>query len=97
LLRLSDIVTRYGGEEFVVILPNTNTTGAIEVAERIKQNILNLGIKHEDSIVRNIVTVSQGIGEIKDKEHSVYDCLIHADQSLYVAKNHGRNRIEVCV
>ncbi|MGV8906278.1 MAG: diguanylate cyclase [Acetobacterium sp.] len=97
LLRLSDIVTRYGGEEFVVILPNTNTTGAIEVAERIKQNILNLGIKHEDSIVKKIVTVSQGIGEIKDKEHSVYDCLMHADQSLYQAKNHGRNRIEVCV
>lgn len=97
LLRLSDIVTRYGGEEFVVILPNTNADGAIEVAERIKKNILNLGIKHEDSIVENEVTVSQGIGEINDKEHSVYDCLMHADQSLYLAKNNGRNRIEVYI
>lgn len=97
LLRLSDIVTRYGGEEFVVILPNTNANGAVEVSERIKKKILNLSIKHEDSIVENLVTVSQGIGEINGKEHSVHDCLMHADRSLYQAKNNGRNRIEVYI
>lgn len=97
LLHLSDIATRYGGEEFVVILPNTNINGAIQVAERIKQNILNLAIKHEDSNVKNVVTISQGIAEINNEKHSVHECLMNADQSLYQAKKNERNRIEVCI
>lgn len=95
LHHLSDIVTRYGGEEFVVILPNTNTHGAIKVAERIKESVINLGIDHEGSHVKSVVTVSQGIGEINNEKYSVCDCLMLADQSLYEAKKNGRNRIEI--
>lgn len=96
LHRVIDIVVRYGGEEFLVILPNTTKIGALEVAERIQQGFLELGIKHEASNVEKFVTVSQGVAEISNETHSVFDCLIQADQLLYKAKENGRNRIEVC-
>lgn len=94
LHRFPDIPTRYGGEEFTVILPYTNSDGAYEVAERIRQNILNMGIKHEDSTVAKCVTVSQGIAEMRGSSDSIYACLMQADQALYLAKENGRNRIE---
>lgn len=93
LLRPSDIAMRYGGEEFVVILPNTKMHGAQRVAERIRQNITNLAIDHEDSTVSKVVTLSQGIAEMNNKEDTVYECLKNADRSLYEAKNQGRNMI----
>jgi len=94
LLRPSDIVSRYGGEEFVVVLPDTNIKGAINVAKRIKENILNLAIQSETSITNKVVTVSQGISEINKKYDSVNKCLINADKALYMAKNNGRNAIQ---
>jgi len=97
LLRPSDIAVRYGGEEFVVILPNTNINGAHRVAERIRRNIINLAIKHEASTVSEVVTLSQGIAEMNNINDTVYDCLKNADKSLYKAKNNGRNTIEILV
>ncbi|HBW36845.1 MAG TPA: hypothetical protein DEF89_16695 [Desulfosporosinus sp.] len=94
LLRPSDIVVRYGGEEFVVILPNTNKNGALRVAERIRKNISNLAIKHEASTVSKVVTLSQGIAEMNTINDIVYECLKNADKSLFSAKNNGRDRIE---
>jgi len=93
LLRPSDVVVRYGGEEFVVILPNTNINGAYRVAERISRNISNLAIKHAASTVSEVVTLSQGISEMNGKNDTVYECLKNADRSLYEAKNKGRNMI----
>jgi len=95
LLRPSDIAVRYGGEEFVVILPNTKINGALRVAERIRQNIINLAIKHETSTVSEVVTLSQGIAEMNNKDDTVYECLKKADASLYEAKNNGRNSIKI--
>lgn len=95
LLRQEDIVVRYGGEEFLVILPHTEAKGAVEVAERIKQNILELQIIHEDSNVEDVVTVSQGISVMNHEKGSIYEGLIEADQLLYRAKKNGRNRIEM--
>lgn len=94
LLRPSDIAVRYGGEEFVIILPNTGINGALRVAERIRQNIVSLAIKHADSSVSEVVTLSQGIAEMKTINDTVYECLRKADQSLYKAKNNGRNTID---
>ncbi|MBC2727129.1 diguanylate cyclase [Desulfosporosinus sp.] len=93
LLRPSDIAVRYGGEEFVVILPNTKLNGAYRVAERIRQNIINRGIKHVASAVSDVVTLSQGIAEMSDINDTVDKCLRNADQSLYEAKKNGRNTI----
>ena len=98
LLRPSDIVVRYGGEEFVVILPNTNSDGAHRVAERIRRNIINLAIKHEASTVSEVITLSQGIAEMNNNNNdTVYECLKNADKSLYKAKKNGRNTIEIWV
>lgn len=94
LLRETDIAIRYGGEEFLAVLPNTNVNGALEVAERIKEKIAKLNIPHADSKVAKFVTVSQGIVEIKDPRDSVYEGLTLADHLLYQAKKNGRNRIE---
>ncbi|PRR83717.1 GGDEF domain-containing response regulator [Clostridium vincentii] len=96
LLRPSDIVIRYGGEEFVAILPDTNIEGALSVAQRIKENILRLAIKNEASTINDFVTVSQGIAEINNKNNSVHKCLINADKALYMAKENGRNEIKIC-
>jgi len=85
---------RYGGEEFVVILPNTDIHGAQRVAERIRRNLINLAIKHEASTVSEVVTISQGIAEMNNKNDTVYECLKNADVSLYEAKNNGRNTIK---
>lgn len=94
LLRPSDIAVRYGGEEFVVILPNTTINGAYNVAERIRRNITNLAIKHETSTISKVVTLSQGIAEMKNQNDTVYECLKNADKYLYEAKKNGRNAIE---
>ncbi len=94
LLRPSDLVIRYGGEEFVVILPDTNMEGALGVAKRIKENILHLAIEHEASTVNKFVTVSQGIAKINDRNDTINSCLITADKALYMAKANGRNTIE---
>ena len=94
LLRPSDIAVRYGGEEFVVILPNTSINGAYNVADRIRKNIINLAIKHEASTISEVVTLSQGIAELKNQDDTVYECLKNADKYLYEAKKNGRNAIE---
>ncbi|WP_071191425.1 diguanylate cyclase [Trichormus sp. NMC-1] len=91
--RPTDLVARYGGEEFTVLLPNTNLEGAIKVAARIQQAIHDLAIPHEQSNVKDIVTVSLGIASVVPTLEVQPDTLIaYADQALYNAKQQGRDR-----
>lgn len=91
--RPTDLVARYGGEEFTVLLPNTDLEGAIKVAARIQQAIHDLAIPHEQSNVKDIVTVSLGIASLIPKLEVKPDTLIaYADQALYDAKQQGRDR-----
>lgn len=94
LLRPTDSASRYGGEEFVVILSNTGEKGAREVAERIRKNILEQQIPHEDSLVNSHVTISIGISEKISKTDTIFECIKRADTALYQAKENGRNRVE---
>lgn len=90
--RPADLVARYGGEEFAVILPNTGHHGAIQVAESIKQEIIQLKIPHAKSDVSEFVTVSQGVATATPDGKRRTDMLVEvADQSLYQAKERGRN------
>jgi len=90
--RPNDIVARYGGEEFTVILPNTSAKDAAQVCERIIAGFKKLAWQHEYSTCSDYVTVSGGLAEL-DK-HMDSDSLIkQADDSLYQAKEDGRNRI----
>lgn len=96
LKRPSDLAGRYGGEEFIVILPNTNTSGAIEVAENIKKHLFEMNIEHAQSDVATHLTLSFGIASCVPCEESSLDKLIlSADKALYKAKRQGRNQISV--
>ncbi|HDZ84312.1 MAG TPA: GGDEF domain-containing protein, partial [Nitrospirae bacterium] len=79
-----DLAVRYGGEEFLVLLPETDLEGARDVAERIRQTI---------EATTN-VTVSLGVTSYHEKMHQE-EIVIKADKALYMAKNNGRNRVEV--
>jgi diguanylate cyclase (GGDEF)-like protein/PAS domain S-box-containing protein len=91
LQRTTDLVSRFGGEEFVVLLPETDGAGAFEIAERIRMNIEALGIKHSQSKA-GFVTVSIGIRALKADQLNKIDLFKHSDIALYSAKNNGKNR-----
>lgn len=92
--RGSDFVSRYGGEEFVVILPATDLNGAKNIANKLKEAIENLNILHAYSRTSNHVTISLGCASLKiENEGECKKLLILADEMLYKAKGAGRNRV----
>lgn len=91
--RPGDLVTRYGGEEFAVILPNTDYQGALTVAHKIHANIAKSDIAHPNSNVSCSITVSIGLAAGLPSTHNTPEHLLHtADRALYDAKLSGRNR-----
>lgn len=93
LLREDDVICRYGGEEFAVILPNTDTEGALAIAERITQQVAALNIPNEKSPL-GIVTISSGLC-VMSRSASYEKLIQSADTALYFAKRSGKNRVEV--
>jgi two-component system chemotaxis family response regulator WspR len=91
--RGGDLVARYGGEEFGVVLPNTPITGAITVAEALRQHIVSLAIPHEASDVASCVTLSLGIAGGIPETTDASALVSAADGALYEAKRQGRNRV----
>ncbi len=86
-VREVDKVFRWGGEEFVVILPYTDIDSSASVAEKIRQKIEHYNFKIDQAI-----TSSFGVVQYS-KEHSLREFMEHADEALYQAKEHGRNQI----
>ena len=91
-IRDADIIGRYGGEEFIIILPRTDLSSALNVAERVRKMIEASKMKDPEGNMFGI-TVSQGISIYKlgEDEHSL---ISRADNALYKAKGNGRNRVE---
>ena len=88
--RDSDVVFRYGGEEFVIVLTNTEGAGAEFLAERIRQSIAVLDI---DALAHHTsITVSAGVAEFRAGDTALA-LLQRADELLYQAKERGRNRV----
>lgn len=95
--RSTDLVARWGGEEFACVLPSTNLSQAKEIAEEIRKNIMKLQIPHKKSEISDIVTVSSGVSEINYKEKTMEILIEKADKALYNAKSNGRNRVSILV
>jgi diguanylate cyclase (GGDEF)-like protein len=95
LPRKTDFVARFGGEEFVVLLPSTASKGAFSVAENIRNKVKSLAIPHDESTAANVVTVSIGLTSLQGAAINKVDLLKQADSSLYIAKNSGRNSCHI--
>lgn len=94
--RPSDTVSRYGGEEFAVILPETHQEGGRVIAEKIRISIEALEIPHISSVVCNHVTCSLGVATVIPSYFSTPEEIIRmADNALYTSKNSGRNCVSL--
>ncbi len=93
-LREVDIIGRVGGEEFVILLPETDLVKATEVAERLRESIENAKVPMESGLPLHF-TVSIGVTSLVSKDDNLDVLLSYADKALYQAKETGRNR--VCV
>jgi len=92
-IRKIDFLGRYGGEEFIIILPDCDIKGGVELAKRIQNSLLKNCLVVEDKKIK--VTLSIGISMLGDKHKNFEQLIYDADQAMYAAKENGRNRIEV--
>ena len=96
LKRPGDFAARWGGEEFIALLPNTDSKGALEVGEQIRKSIEEMEIEYEEGMAPMAakLTVSIGAHTVEyGKRTTVADFLSKADDALYTAKKNGRNRV----
>jgi diguanylate cyclase (GGDEF)-like protein/PAS domain S-box-containing protein len=94
MLRATDLVARFGGEEFVFLLPETDLNGAFVFAEKVRKSISDLAMPHAYSSVANHITVSLGVISVWQLPgRSISNIVAQADAQLYEAKASGRNRV----
>lgn len=90
-MRQTDIFGRYGGEEFAVLLTNTNAENALRAAENLRAMLAELKVPADQGPLS--VTVSIGVSGLASTDNSLDDLILRADQALYQAKESGRNRV----
>jgi diguanylate cyclase (GGDEF)-like protein len=93
-LRPNEIVSRFGGEEFIVMLPKVSVENAIMVAERLRAGVAGYFFQEENSGDRVLVTISLGVAD-SIATSTREELITNADQALYQAKNQGRNQAQV--
>ena len=91
-LRAGDLLTRMGGEEFAILLPDTSHDDALEIAERLRLAISAKVLPCEEGHELRI-TASFGVTEVRSDEHDISAALKRADERMYAAKHGGRNRV----
>jgi diguanylate cyclase (GGDEF)-like protein len=87
--RMQDLVCRFGGEEFLVICPDTDIEAAIQCAERLRLNVAETDFSDIHPTLK--LTISIGVGAVKHGTGTVNELLIRVDKCLYAAKQAGRN------
>jgi two-component system, cell cycle response regulator len=93
-IRTGDAVYRYGGEEFLCIVPEQRLPAGMQAAERMRAGVQSLNIAHPLNRT-GVVTLSAGVATLDpDCVRAVREVLQEADEALYLAKEHGRNRVE---
>ncbi|QGX40242.1 diguanylate cyclase domain-containing protein [Permianibacter aggregans] len=94
--RSTDLVARIGGEEFIVVLPQTEIAGGKAAAQRALDIVRDLHLVHEAGGARKIVTISVGVKSgVPSATDTIDDWLTQADQALYRAKQQGRDRFDI--
>lgn len=94
--RPADLIARFGGEEFVAILPNTNTDGAMAIAEKMRKSVEDMGEQHSGSPTASFVTISAGVASvIPELGANFAEVISLADLALYNAKQSGRNIVKI--
>jgi len=93
-IKQTDMVGRWGGEEFVIALPGAGGAEALEVAKRIGETMALLRVEDRQQRTVPVPTVSQGIALFPTEADEIYRLIDLADRRLYVAKERGRNQIE---
>jgi diguanylate cyclase (GGDEF)-like protein/PAS domain S-box-containing protein len=91
-VRSTDAVGRWGGEEFLILLPDTEREGGIELAEKIRRRIEETVVTYGENSLR--VTLTAGVAACRGDEEMFDDCIRRADAALLVGKARGRNRVE---
>jgi polar amino acid transport system substrate-binding protein len=92
-IRKSDIICRFGGEEFIILLPQTNLEGAALMAEKIRTHIERSNLPLANSGQLNF-TVSLGVSQVNIlADKNIEDCIKRSDDALYDAKNSGKNKV----
>ena len=91
-VREQDIVCRYGGEEFAVILPHTDANRGLVVAEKIRRMVAGTKFPHGETQSLGFVSISAGVADTSIEVKTYQELIDHADRALYRAKESGRNR-----
>ena len=87
------MICRYGGEEFIILLPKTDLEGAISFAEKIREQTSLIAIS-TDKDKHFTITLSLGVSQVDyEKDESIKVAIDKADKALYRAKNSGKNRV----
>ena len=94
-LRNVDIVARFGGEEFALLLPATDEAGGLAIAERIRRQVEKVGFINEQKQPLKKLTISGGVSTLNEDTQTEAELIIKADQALYQSKASGKNRIFV--
>jgi diguanylate cyclase (GGDEF)-like protein len=92
-LRPGDVPSRYGGEEFLVAMPDTDKGDALRAADRIREAIASHAFPHAASQPLGRLTISGGVAALRTDGVDSTELIRHADQALYEAKAGGRNRV----
>lgn len=90
-LRQYDILGRFGGEEFILILPDTTLEQAQAIAERMRQTLENNGLMRNSELIK--VTATFALTQVQPDDTDIHECTRRADEALYEGKRAGRNRV----